>query len=203
MRTAGCDYRCTWCDTLYAVLPEHRASWQHLTVDQVWQQVTRLSEGRPLLVTLSGGNPALQPLQSLLDTGQAQGYTFALETQASHAPAWLSLLDHLVLSPKGPSAGHVTPGEQVEACLSAAGCSPRVCLKLVVFSEADYQWARELAAAFPQVPVYLQPGTTAGQQDSITPRVEWLLQQVVRDGWFQVRLLPQLHVLLWGSRRGV
>jgi len=22
VRTAGCDYRCTWCDTLYAVLPD-------------------------------------------------------------------------------------------------------------------------------------------------------------------------------------
>jgi 7-carboxy-7-deazaguanine synthase len=24
VRTGGCDYRCAWCDTLYAVLPEHR-----------------------------------------------------------------------------------------------------------------------------------------------------------------------------------
>jgi 7-carboxy-7-deazaguanine synthase len=23
VRTAGCDYRCTWCDTLYAVLLEY------------------------------------------------------------------------------------------------------------------------------------------------------------------------------------
>ena len=24
VRTGGCDYRCNWCDTLYAVLPEYR-----------------------------------------------------------------------------------------------------------------------------------------------------------------------------------
>ena len=24
VRTGGCDYRCRWCDTLYAVLPEFR-----------------------------------------------------------------------------------------------------------------------------------------------------------------------------------
>ena len=23
VRTGGCDYRCNWCDTLYAVLPKH------------------------------------------------------------------------------------------------------------------------------------------------------------------------------------
>jgi len=27
VRTGGCDYRCVWCDTLYAVLPEHRSEW--------------------------------------------------------------------------------------------------------------------------------------------------------------------------------
>ncbi len=27
VRTGGCDYRCGWCDTLYAVLPEYRDEW--------------------------------------------------------------------------------------------------------------------------------------------------------------------------------
>ena len=27
VRTGGCDYRCAWCDTLYAVLPEYRDDW--------------------------------------------------------------------------------------------------------------------------------------------------------------------------------
>src|SRR6202046_1496627 len=27
VRTAGCDYRCAWCDTLYAVLPAYHRQW--------------------------------------------------------------------------------------------------------------------------------------------------------------------------------
>jgi 7-carboxy-7-deazaguanine synthase len=31
VRTGGCDYRCSWCDTLYAVLPEYRDEWKLMT----------------------------------------------------------------------------------------------------------------------------------------------------------------------------
>jgi len=29
------------------------------------------------------------------------------------------------------------------------------------------------------------------------------VEKVTSDGWFAARVLPQLHVLLWGNRRGV
>ena len=28
IRLAGCDYRCTWCDSMVAVDPIHRATWR-------------------------------------------------------------------------------------------------------------------------------------------------------------------------------
>ena len=31
VRTGGCDYRCSWCDTLYAVLPQYRNDWTPMT----------------------------------------------------------------------------------------------------------------------------------------------------------------------------
>jgi 7-carboxy-7-deazaguanine synthase len=33
--------------------------------------------------------------------------------------------------------------------------------------------------------------------------MRWLVGRVVADGWFAARVLPQLHVTLWGNRRGV
>jgi len=41
----------------------------------------------PVLVSLSGGNPALQPLAPLVELGHRKGYTFTLETQGSVPPA--------------------------------------------------------------------------------------------------------------------
>ena len=34
-------------------------------------------------------------------------------------------------------------------------------------------------------------------------RMLWLVDKVTEDRWFEVRVLPQLHVLLWGNKRGV
>ncbi|MFA5679456.1 MAG: hypothetical protein WC953_13820 [Pseudomonas sp.] len=50
-------------------------------------EVNRLSGGEPILVTLSGGNPALQPLKELLQLGHRQGHRFAMETQGSKSQA--------------------------------------------------------------------------------------------------------------------
>jgi 7-carboxy-7-deazaguanine synthase len=34
-------------------------------------------------------------------------------------------------------------------------------------------------------------------------RMQWLVDKVVETRWFEARVLPQLHVMLWGNRRGV
>jgi 7-carboxy-7-deazaguanine synthase len=70
VRTAGCDYRCNWCDTLYAVLPEYRDEWTLMTSSEILSQVNELAANQPVLISLSGGNPALQPLDSLITLGR-------------------------------------------------------------------------------------------------------------------------------------
>ncbi len=68
VRTGGCDFRCEWCDTLYAVDPEFKSQWKLYSAEEILHQVDILSQA-PLLITLSGGNPALQPLGHLLELG--------------------------------------------------------------------------------------------------------------------------------------
>ena len=83
VRTGGCDYRCSWCDSLHAVDSRYRDDWTPMTPQAVWDEVKRLSGGVPLTVSLSGGNPAIQPLGELIRLGHRDGYRFALETQGS------------------------------------------------------------------------------------------------------------------------
>jgi 7-carboxy-7-deazaguanine synthase len=210
VRTGGCDYRCSWCDTLYAVLPEHRGEWFKMNAEEILQRVFELSGG-PILVTLSGGNPALQPLEPLLDLGHEQGFSFALETQGSVVKEWFAKLDHLVLSPKPPSSAMETDWESLRNCIAAAATSTQVVLKVVVFDDADYAYAREVQRRFSSVPIVLQVGTmVASSSDAgangkvdITQSTEWLLRRASLDRWFDVTILPQMHVLLWGNKRGV
>lgn len=213
VRTGGCDYRCSWCDTLHAVDSQYRDDWKPLSVDAIWREVTTLSGGKPLTVSLSGGNPAIQPLADLIAKGHGEGYRFALETQGSIAKEWFADLDYLVLSPKPPSSNMQTDWDKLEDCLAAAGNGPQISLKFVIFDDADYAYAKDVSARYPRLNVYLQPGnhTPPPPEDDdalvdingIMDRMLWLVEKVSADRWFDVRVLPQLHVLLWGNRRGV
>lgn len=213
VRTGGCDFRCSWCDTLYAVDPAFKKQWREMSSEEVLAAVKHLNDGQPILITLSGGNPALQPLQELIQLGHQQGFTFAMETQASKACDWFSHLDHLCLSPKPPSSGMGLRRDRLDACLNAAGANTQLSLKLVIADEIDYQWAKALAAEYPQLPVYLQPCNPAPatpdepdrQTDlhALNNRYRWLIERTLSDHWYNVRITPQLHVLVWNNERGV
>lgn len=249
VRTGGCDYRCSWCDTMHAVDSKFRADWAPMTPEEIFARIEELSRGVPIMVTLSGGNPATQNLGPLITLGRARGYTFALETQGSVAQDWFADLDILTLSPKPPSSGMATdwgkldeiikslsPACGGEARRGGAAASPpspsnsnrsakpreeflssppqagergfpQVFLKLVVFDNADYDYAKSVAAKYPQLPVYLQPGNHAVNGDAdiagLMARMHWLIEKTITDQWYAATVLPQLHVLLWGNKRGV
>ncbi|TGN67668.1 7-carboxy-7-deazaguanine synthase QueE [Paracoccus liaowanqingii] len=209
VRAGGCDYRCAWCDSMHAVDSAYRETWAAMSAAQVWDRVRELSGGRPLTVSLSGGNPAIQDFGPLIARGRAEGYDFALETQGSVARDWFSDLSMLVLSPKPPSSGERPDWAAFDACLAAGQGAGAVVMKIVVFDDADYAWAQEVAGRYPDLPLVLQPGNPevdpavpVAAQD-VADRLLWLVEKVTADGWFRPRLLPQLHVMLWGNRRGV
>jgi len=215
VRTGGCDYRCVWCDTLYAVLPEHRSEWVLMTPTEIERRIDELAINNPVLVTLSGGNPALQPLAPLIELGHAKGHKFALETQGSVSSPWFTELDWLILSPKPPSSRMVTYWDALDASICVGKQGPRCVLKIVVFDDADYSYARTVSARYPALPVYLQVGNPAplkhagrplpdeAEIDDLLARFRWLVGKVTTDRWFAATVLPQLHVLAWGNTRGV
>jgi 7-carboxy-7-deazaguanine synthase len=215
VRTGGCDFRCAWCDTLYAVLPKYRDEWKLMRPAEIMTRVDELAGGKPVLISLSGGNPALQPLAPLIELGRCPGHRFLLETQGSIAQPWFAALDWLILSPKPPSAGTTADWAAFAACLKSARGRPRCVLKIAVFDEGDYRFAREVAGHYPELPVYLQVGNPAPlsaaggllpeQADiaGLLDRFRWLVGRVTADHWFAATVLPQLHVLAWGNKRGV
>ncbi|SHG60305.1 7-carboxy-7-deazaguanine synthase QueE [Cognatishimia maritima] len=212
VRAGGCDYRCSWCDSLHAVDSEYRHTWAKMTTEDIWDEVERLSGGVPLTVSLSGGNPAIQDFGPLIAHGKSKGFDFALETQGSVARDWFSELSPLILSPKPPSSGEEVDWDTFDACVKAAGNAETV-LKIVIFDEADYLWAKEAAARYPELPLYIQPGNHTPpppdaedakiDMDGIMHRYEWLIDRTLADRWFAPKILPQLHVLIWGNKRGV
>jgi 7-carboxy-7-deazaguanine synthase len=209
VRAGGCDYRCSWCDSLHAVDSQYRHSWAPMTSEAVWAQVRQLSGDKPLTVSLSGGNPAIQDFGPLIALGRAAGYRFACETQGSIARPWFGDLDTLVLSPKPPSSGETVDWAAFDACRELGVVARQQVIKIVIFDETDYQWAREVHARYSDLMLYLQPGNSEVDPampvdlHALADRLGWLTDKAMADGWFAPRILPQLHVLIWGNKRGV
>jgi 7-carboxy-7-deazaguanine synthase len=153
-------------------------------------------------VTLSGGNPVMHDLTELAALLHAGGRKLAVETQGTVFREWLRACEVVTLSPKPPSSGMETNFAQ----LGRFAALPQANLKVVVFDEADLAYAKGVHQRYPSVPFYLQVGNTVGvdDRDALLAKLDLLSGKVLDDPALQdAVVLPQLHVLLYGNRRGV
>ena len=196
---------------MHAVEPaEVRANAERMTVDEITKSLNNLDAG-PELVVLSGGNPALLELGSLVASLQAEGRRVAVETQGSRWRAWLSKVDRLVISPKPPSSGMAGQKQmgELRAFMEHVSLPVSPALKFVVFDDEDLEWAAARHREYPDVPLFLSAGTDVGLPNDVTvdkvrERFRWLCETVAaRPDLSRARVLPQLHVIAWGTAKGV
>lgn len=214
VRTAGCDYRCSWCDSAFTWDGSARDEIRQMTPEQIWSELERLGKGRFSHVTISGGNPALLPgMGELVSFLKERGIRTALETQGSRWQEWLPLIDDITISPKPPSSGMSTDYAMLDRIVHTlleqkhAGLS----LKVVVFDDADFAYARDIHRRYPTVPFFLQPGNgdlvstdTRELREKLLESFEWLIDQAMAaPDLNDAKVLPQLHALVWGNKRGV
>ena len=84
-------------------------------------------------------------------------------------------------------------------------------MKVVIFDETDFNFAEEVHLRYPSFPFFLQTGnddttTTDDAQlvSKLLKRYEWLIDLTVNSPIMNdVKVLPQLHTLIWGNKRGV
>jgi 7-carboxy-7-deazaguanine synthase len=189
VRLAGCDLRCSWCDTAYAF-----SDGEKMSVDDVLQHVEQY--GTPL-VEVTGGEPLLQSdVYPLMEALLEQGRTVLLETgghvDVSRVPGAVVK----VLDVKCPASGEV---EKIHwGNIDQLGSRDQV--KFVIQDRADYEFARDVvhkhaldrrcaAVLFSPVHGVLSPKDLS----------EWILGDRL-----PVRLQLQIHKHIWGANvRGV
>ncbi|MFJ7936430.1 7-carboxy-7-deazaguanine synthase QueE [Sporosarcina sp. NPDC096371] len=209
VRTAGCDYSCSWCDSSF--------TWDgsgHSTSKQPSEIIEELLSigGKSFShVTISGGNPALHKgIGELVDLCHAKGWKVAVETQASFWQDWLLNIDDITLSPKPPSSGMTTDFGKLDTFMDKL-TDANASLKIVIFDEVDFKFAEEIHLRYPSFPFFLQNGNddTSTTDDAVLvsallKRYEWLIDLAVRSPIMNdAKVLPQLHALVWGNKRGV
>jgi 7-carboxy-7-deazaguanine synthase len=211
VRTAGCDYQCVWCDSAFTWNGTEKHRVRMMEPADILQELKRLGENRFDHVTITGGNPALigEPMKRLIELCHQEGYRVGLETQGSRMQDWFYLIDDLTLSPKPPSSKMDTNWQVLDEIVERLHQrNVNFSLKVVVFDDADIAYAKSVFSRYPHVAEkYLQPGN--GRVDDsgdisnyLIERLEWLFNVVIQDPELNtVRVLPQLHAMVWSNQR--
>ncbi|QGQ46379.1 7-carboxy-7-deazaguanine synthase QueE [Metabacillus sediminilitoris] len=215
VRTAGCDYSCSWCDSAFTWDGSAKNDINQMTAEEIWSELIKIGGDRFSHVTISGGNPALLTnLSELVDLLKENGKKIAIETQGSKFQEWLKDIDHLTISPKPPSSGMNTDFSKLDHIIESLrpySDHQSISLKVVIFDSNDLQYAKEVHGRYPKIPFYLQVGNADINEAEtnklvkiLLEKYEWLIEQVIGDKDLNnVRVLPQLHTLVWGNKRGV
>jgi organic radical activating enzyme len=229
IRLAGCNLRCSWCDTPYSWNAEGMRAAGKLAIDDV----ADLARERAVVIT--GGEPMLHArhLPRLVAALRGRGVEHVtVETNATVVPTpeLLAAVDLWSLSPKLAGSGEPFPTATLAALLDAAfehdGDLGRCQLKLVC-AELPGDWndlhdaldaARtelqgrnpQAVAAWRALPVLVQPdGLREDYADAIRELAELVVgdERLAPDGRARrdgVRVVPQVHRIAWGARaRGV
>lgn len=209
IRLAGCNLRCSWCDTPWSWSAEGVAGAERVELAALAERV------RERAVVITGGEPMLHErrLPDLCGLLRERGVTtITVETNATRFSAELGpLVDLWSLSPKLPASGEVADVVTIGRFLEAA--PGRVQLKFVIADggpdwTAMWQLLDEVQAST-AVPVIVQPD---GLRDDYSDALRELAELVAADGGEYhgaprrslVRVLPQVHRVAWGAHaRGV
>ena len=215
VRTAGCDYSCAWCDSAFTWDGSAKDEIERLTADEILARLKETGGTQFDHVTISGGNPALlAKLDELITPLHQQGIEVALETQGSRWQEWFPQIDDLTISPKPPSSKMKTNWDILDSIIQQLRDYHRLAntsIKVVIFDEADLGYAEDVHERYPDVSFFLQVGNDDLEESKpsnlaseLLDKYEWLIDQVVASSRLnRVRVLPQVHALVWGNKRGV
>ena len=107
VRTAGCDYSCSWCDSAFTWDGSQKDKIRMMTADDILATLDDLAPGNYNHVTISGGNPALlKNMQEFVEKAKSRGIALAVETQGTVFQEWLAEVDDV---------NHKSENRQVQA----------------------------------------------------------------------------------------
>lgn len=190
LRLFACDLRCSWCDTMYAV---EGTDFKEMSGNEVLEQIGKYGCAN---ICITGGEPLIQKkeLIPLTDELISRGYFVILETSGHKEPPDIFNSSSCMISMdcKCPSSGME---DRMDFNLFPK-LGEKDQLKFVIKDEADYNYAKMVLNSHNlKCSVVFQP--VHGEN------ITWLAESIIKDNLNKVRVLPQLHKLMWGEKRGV
>ncbi len=188
VRTAGCNLRCSYCDTVYAY-----EDGIEMSISAILQYITQFT---PKLICITGGEPLLNEDTPVLTKELLErNYTVLIETNGSCDISAIPQKVVKIMDIKCPDSNmsrlmyweninHLSKLDEV---------------KFVLNSQGDYEWAKKMIHKYRlSIVTNVLLGTVFG---TISPRsvVQWILEDNL-----DVRFQLQLHKYIWEPQtRGV
>lgn len=215
VRVAGCDFKCSWCDSKFAWKID-KDTKRYEPEELAKELVQRCRDTYTSHVILTGGNPCLYSFGEVIDILHNNKITVDVETQGSKFPEWMSKLDLVVISPKAPSSGMEDVYYKISKWLDREDVNNRIAIKIPVFNNDDIEFAEkyyELCEYYKtdygmNIDLYINVGNTnTSESGDISSRVlndyRHLIERVMESKMKRVFVMPQLHTLVWGNKQGV
>jgi 7-carboxy-7-deazaguanine synthase len=203
VRLAGCNLRCTWCDSEYTF-----SGGKKMSTEEVEAEVKHLAPTG--LIEITGGEPMLQEreLLPLMEKLLADGYQLLLETSGERSLDLVPKRIHKIVDVKCPLSGE--GGTFRLENLHALTVHDEV--KFVIAGREDYEFARDFTRhhrldekvnSVLFSPAFRKDAT--GSRDAshclVDPRevADWIVEDALN-----VRLGLQIHKFIWDpSTKGV
>jgi len=190
IRLSGCNLRCKWCDTKYAL-----KNGREMSIDEIVQEVNKYPCKS---VSITGGEPLLQKneLLNLVKRLKDLGYWIQINTNGTIFDEEIfELVDLISMDCKCPSSRMKSDHQVLRRTKELF--SSKTQFKFVISDEEDYEYAKKIVTSLNVASnVVFQPEWNSRK---FTKR---LVELVKRDG-LNVRIILQQQKILWGVKRGV
>lgn len=184
IRTAGCNLRCSWCDTTYA-----QEDGKDMEIDDLIDLVANVKN-----VCITGGEPMLQEdMPELLDKLLKLDKKIVIETNGSVDISSIPNDERIIISldVKCPSSG-MSENNRME---NLQYIQKKDQIKFVIGDNVDLNYAMRFIRENPvDTNIIFSP---VGGMDLRPIAVEVVHRKL------DVRVLPQLHKIIWGDKRSV
>jgi len=181
VRLAGCNLRCSYCDTKYAY-----EDGEEFTVEYILKEVKKIKCN---YIEITGGEPLIQvDTPFLVDSLIDKGFTVLVETNGTKDISVVSDKATIIMDIKCPSSGE---SDKID-WYNINRLDSKDEVKFVIAEKSDYDWAKEVIAEKNlkgKVKLLMSPVKERINPDLLA---DWILEDNLN-----VRLQLQLHKILW------
>jgi len=186
VRTAGCPFRCTYCDTEYAFSEGKKMEIRNI--------ISESKSYNTNYVTVTGGEPLAQKnIINLLNTLCEYSFKTSLETSGLMDISSVPNDVEIVMDVKTPSSGEAEKNLKNNLSL----IKKKDVLKFVIGDKEDYLWSKNILAENDLLKfnnIFFSP---VHNDLSLSEIADWILKDRL-----DITLQLQLHKYIWGNVRG-